>query len=263
MWQGVSAGLVGALILMAPGAQADQWNKHWTVGAHPELHVEARDASILIEATDSHDIEATLTTRGYSIGPSGVHVVERQAGDAVQIDVQEPSDHLSFGMMHSIHLEVHVPRNLIAQIHTGDGSVDLRGLHGPIRADTGDGSIQGSDLDGSLDAHTGDGSIHITGRFDNLQLRTQDGSVQLDIAHGSRMQSDWHVHTGDGSVHVVLPKDLAANVELETGDGSLHFDMPMVINGMQNQHEIRGKLNGGGPLLEVRTGDGSISIGSN
>lgn len=251
-----------AVFLAVPALKADQWNKQWNVGAHPELQVEARDASVTIEATDAHDIEATLITHGYSIGPSGVHVVERQNGDVVQIDVQEPSDHFSWGMR-SIRLEVRVPRFLATHLHTGDGSITVRGVHGPMRIDTGDGSIQGSDLDGSLDAHTGDGSIHVGGRFDNLQLRTQDGSVQLDVFHGSRMQSDWRVHTGDGSVHIGLPRDLSANVELETGDGSLHFDVPMVINGMQSQHEIRGKLNGGGPLFEIRTGDGSISISAN
>jgi hypothetical protein len=53
---------------------------------------------------------------------------------------------------------------------------------------------------------------------------------------------------------------LAADIELQTGDGSIHPDMPVTVNGMQNEHELRGKLNGGGPLLRVHTGDGSISV---
>jgi hypothetical protein len=102
----------------------------------------------------------------------------------------------------------------------------------------------------------------VAGRFDNVQLRTQDGSVEFAAARGSRMQSDWRVQTGDGSVHANLPPDLAADLELRTGDGHIRLDLPLTVSGVESEHEVRGKLNGGGPLLTVRTGDGSITVGS-
>lgn len=249
------------LSLLQPSARADQWNKHWSVGPNPELRINAGDAAVTVEATETNAIDATLTTRGWSIGSSGVRVTEHQSGNSVEIDIKVPPMHFNFGNR-SIRLEVRVPRELRANVHTGDGSIRLRGLHGPLRADTGDGSIQGDDLDGALDANTGDGSVHIGGRFDNVQLHTQDGSVELAAEHGSRLQSDWRVQTGDGSVRVKLPSDLSADLELHTGDGHIGVDLPLTVNGTQNEHEVRGKLNGGGPLLTVRTGDGSISVSS-
>jgi DUF4097 and DUF4098 domain-containing protein YvlB len=76
------------------------------------------------------------------------------------------------------------------------------------------------------------------------------------------MSSNWHVETGDGSVRLEVPHDMAANVQLRTGDGSIHLNLPLTVQGTQNEHEIEGKLNGGGPFLEVHTGDGSISVGA-
>jgi hypothetical protein len=249
------------IAFLEPSAKADEWNKHWSVGPKPELRINAGDAAVTVEATATNAIDATLTTRGWSIGSSGVRVSEHQSGNSVEIDIHVPSLHFDFGN-HSIRLEVRVPRELIANIHTGDGSIRLRGLHGPIRADTGDGSIQGDGLDGTLDANTGDGSLHIAGRFDNVQLHTQDGSVELELAHGSRITSDWRVQTGDGSVRLNLPRDLSADLELHTGDGHIRLDLPLTVTGMQSEHEVRGKLNGGGPLLTVKTGDGSITVSS-
>lgn len=249
------------LLSFQPSARADGWNKHWSVGPNPELRINAGDAAVTVEASDTNAIDATLTTRGCSIGSSAVRVTEHQSGNSVEIDIKVPSMHFEFGN-HSIRLQVRVPRELKANIHTGDGSIRLRGLHGPLRADTSDGSIQGDDIDGTLDANTGDGSIHITGRFDNAQLHTQDGSVELDARRGSRLQSDWRVQTGDGSVHVNLPPDLSADLELRTGDGHIRVDLPFTVSGAQNEHEVRGKLNGGGPSLTIRTGDGSITVGS-
>lgn len=252
---------LSGLILFQSRAAAEEWNKRWTVGPKPELHVAAGDASIRIEAGDSGAIDATVKTRGWSIGDNGVKILEHQSGNRVDLEVREPSSHFSFGAR-SVSIEVRVPRELMAEVHTGDGSITLRGLHGSVRMDTGDGNIQGDDLDGALTAHTGDGSVHMNGRFDVLELHTSDGSVDVSVLQGSRVSSDWKVETGDGSVRLELPHDLAADIELETGDGSIHLDMPVTVNGMRSEHEIRGKINGGGPLLRVRTGDGSISVQS-
>jgi len=250
-----------AFAVLPSAANADQWNKHWSVGPNPELRITAGDAAVIVEATGSNGIDASLRTEGWSIGSSGIQVVEHQSGNLVQIDIKIPSTHFGFGNR-SIVLEVRVPRELQGYIHTGDGSVRLRGLHGSLRVETGDGSVQGEDLDGSLDAHSGDGSVHAGGRFDNVQLHTDDGSVELDALPGSRMQTDWRVQTGDGSVKLNLPRDLSTDLELRTGDGHIELDLPLSVTGLQSEHEVRGKLNGGGALLTVRTGDGSISIGS-
>jgi hypothetical protein len=244
-------------------AKAEEWQKHWAVTGKPELHVSAGDASVVVEPGTSNDaIDATVTTRGWSIGASGVRITEHQNGNRIELDIKLPDTHFSWGGNRSIRVEVHVPRELTADIHTGDGSIKISDLTGSIRADTGDGSIQADHLDGALDAHSGDGSVHVSGRFDNLQLHTQDGSVELTVLKGSQVNSDWRVQTGDGSVHVLLPQELSANLELHTGDGHISMDMPLTVTSVKTEHGIQGKLNGGGALLLVRTGDGSISLGA-
>src|SRR5215469_1740172 len=153
------------LFLTASVSSADQWNKRWSIAAKPELHVTARNAAIVVEAVGGSSIDATLRTRGYSIGGSGVKITERQTGDRIDLEIKEPPMHFSFGE-HSIRLELRVPKELAGFLHTGDGSITLRGVHGTMQVDTGDGSVQGEDLDGILDAHSGDGSVHVSGRFD-------------------------------------------------------------------------------------------------
>lgn len=246
-------------IAIVGDARSEEWRKRWNVGEKPELHVSAGDASVSVEPGSNDSIEASVTTRGWSIGDGGVRITEHQNGSRVELDIRLPQSHFSWGNR-SVQVSVRAPRQILADIHTGDGSITLRDLAGSIRADTGDGSIEASHVDGALDAHTGDGSVHVSGRFDNLRLHTQDGSVTLDVLHGSRVSSDWRVQTGDGSVQLRLPKDLNANLELHTGDGRIQFDLPLTVTGTQSEHAVQGKLNGGGPVVLVRTGDGSISV---
>jgi DUF4097 and DUF4098 domain-containing protein YvlB len=258
-----TGGFSGALLLLAfavSQASAAEWNKHWSVGANPELRVRAGDAAVVIRAATSNGIDATLTTQGWTIGRNGIQVIEHQSGNNVDIEVRVPSSgNFNFGQK-SIRLEVRVPRELIGDIHTGDGSISLFGLHGSLRADTGDGSIQAQDLDGKLEARTGDGSMHVSGRFDDVQLHTHDGSVELNVRPGSHLRTGWRIETGDGSIHARLPRDLAADLELRTGDGSIGVDLPGSSPLSKTAGETHGKLNGGGPPLVLRTGDGSIKI---
>jgi hypothetical protein len=115
-------------------------------------------------------------------------------------------------------------------------------------------------VDGTLRARAGDGRITATGRFDVLELGTGDGRIEARALTGSTMTSSWNVHTGDGSVTLELPGNFAADVDLHTGDGHITADIPVAVEGRLGEKDIRGKINGGGPLLRIHTGDGSIRL---
>jgi DUF4097 and DUF4098 domain-containing protein YvlB len=126
---------------------------------------------------------------------------------------------------------------------------------------TGDGGIEADGVSGSVNARTGDGGVHIRGKLDSLSLHTGDGGVDVTALPGSRVATNWRIETGDGGVTVRLPSNLAADLDVHTGDGSLSIDLPVQTSQKDNQ-SIRGKLNGGGALVTIRTGDGSVRLGS-
>jgi hypothetical protein len=74
------------------------------------------------------------------------------------------------------------------------------------------------------------------------------------------MASGWNVRAGDGSVELNLPDNFAADVDLHTGDGHISLDLPVTVEGRLSRSSIHGKLNGGGNLLTIHTGDGSIRL---
>jgi hypothetical protein len=71
---------LATLLSVQPSAKADEWNKHWSVGPNPELRINAGDAGVTVEAGETNAMDATVTTRGWSIGSSGVRVTEHQSG---------------------------------------------------------------------------------------------------------------------------------------------------------------------------------------
>lgn len=237
----------------------DQWSKTFNVGAAPELRIETSDANVTLRTANVKTIEARVTSSGWRIGPGDVHVIDHQAGDRVEIEVKVPAVHFNLGNRW-IKLEVQIPNSTRVDVHTGDGNIRADGLRGPAKLVSHDGNIDGERFDGALDASSGDGNIRVAGRFSGLNLRSGDGNIDAAVDSGSRMATGWTVHTGDGGVTLRLPEGFAADLDAHTGDGHITVDLPLKAEGEVHEDAVSGKINGGGQMLKVRTGDGSVHL---
>jgi DUF4097 and DUF4098 domain-containing protein YvlB len=248
-------------------AQADEWSKTYTLTGNPDLRVDTSDANIHVSTWDQNTIEAKVTTTRYKIGDDGIRIEEHQTGNEVEIDVRYPRNHglgitVDWGThgSHRVDIDIRMPREGRVDLHTGDGKIELGNFKGEMQLRSGDGSQELDGVDGKLRALTGDGHIRANGRFDALDLKTGDGHVEARATAGSALATGWRLESGDGSVTLEVPENLAADVDLHTGDGHIDLDMPVTTEGKIREGEVRGKLNGGGNLLVIHTGDGSIHL---
>jgi DUF4097 and DUF4098 domain-containing protein YvlB len=258
---GLTAVFVGILALTS--ARADEWSKTYTLTGQPDLRVETSDANIHVSTWDQNTIVAKVTTTRYKIGEDGIRIEEHQTGDMVEIEVHYPHHGITINLgrdSHRVDIDIHMPREGKVDLHTGDGEIDLAKFKGEMRLHSGDGSQEIHDVDGKLHATTGDGHIRANGRFDALELKTGDGHLEAHALNGSTIEESWRLETGDGSVTLDVPEGLSADVDLHTGDGHIDLDMPITTEGKIRENEVHGKLNGGGNLLTIHTGDGSIHL---
>ena len=284
-------------VSVLPSGSTDEWTKSFKLERTAKVRVETSDANSRVTAWEGATVEARITTQGWKIGGDGIDIVDRQAGDQIDIEVRFP--HHVFQMNwgnRRVDIEIKVPRNADLDLHTGDGNVDVQGVNGTIllrsgdgnlklselqgtlKAETGDGNIDTRNvrgelilhtgdgridltgIDGSLRAETGDGRVHVSGRFDVLDVKTGDGGIDAVASEGSKLEANWRLNTGDGNLTLRLPATIAADVELRTSDGSIDFDMPVTVSGRAGKKEVHGQINGGGKLLSLKTGDGSIRL---
>jgi hypothetical protein len=246
-------------------ARADDWSKTYTITGKPDLRVDTSDANIHVSTWDQSTIEAKVTTTRLKIGGDGIRIEEHQTGDVVEIDVHFPHNHgfgvsVDWGNSRRVDIVIQMPREGRVDLHTGDGKIELGHFKGEMQLRSGDGSQEITEVDGKLRALTGDGHIRADGRFDELDLKTGDGRVEARATAGSALATSWRLETGDGTVTLEVPENLAADVDLHTGDGHIDLDVPVTTTGKVREGEVRGKLNGGGNLLMIHTGDGSIRL---
>jgi DUF4097 and DUF4098 domain-containing protein YvlB len=245
-------------------ARADDWSKTYTLTGKPDLRVETSDADIHVSTWDQNTIDAKVTTTRYKIGEDGIRIEEHQTGNVVEIDVHYPHHGVTINWgnsgSHHVDIDIHMPREGRVDLHTGDGKIEIGNFKGEMLLRSGDGSQEIDAVDGKLRASTGDGHIRANGRFDELDLKTGDGRVEARAAAGSALATGWRLESGDGTVTLEVPENLAADVDLHTGDGHIDLDMPVTTEGKIREGQVRGKLNGGGNLLVIHTGDGSIRL---
>lgn len=255
--------LVALFLFISAAAHADVWNKRYAVSGEPSVYLKAGDGHVRVTSSDSKEITVRVSTDGYRIAEDEVTITESQEGSSVRVVVRVPRGaRFCIGYCaRRLEIDVVVPRRANLDLRTDDGNITVAHVAGDFRLHTGDGHMELHNLDGSLVASSGDGRISADGRFDRLDLSSGDGRIDAEAERGSKVESPWRLNSGDGSVTLRLPDDFSAELEATTGDGSVDVDFPISMDrGRIRDSRIRGRLNGGGGLINVHTGDGSIRI---
>ncbi len=269
--------------------------KTFTVTGQPDLTVETFDGSIEIHSWDRNEVEVEIEKRAMEQTLIEQMKVEaEQQGDRIVLRVTGPADRdREFsGVTVGVHispaarLRVAVPRKLMLQartedgsiraenlegrltLRTGDGSITTDRVTGEIEVRTGDGAIRMEKAEGRLNLETNDGSITLSARPTVLRAKTGDGSIRVQIEPDTAMAEAWDLTTSDGSVTLTLPPSFNAEIDAETSDGSVRSSHPALSierddeERRERRRELRTKMGEGGPVLRIRSGDGSIRFES-
>jgi len=161
---------------------------------------------------------------------------------------------------------------------TSGGDIRLIGCQGAVDLGTSGGKLNLSDIKGELTAKTSGGSIHANKLAGKAVLKTSGGSIEaadikgsieavttggnIDVSLLEQPSGDCSFKTSGGNATVALGEKVAVDVDLHTSGGRVATEFPVVtvIYGEQAQHQIRGKVNGGGPLVTAHTSGGNVRL---
>ncbi len=204
----------------------------------------------------------------FEVGQAGYGVTVR-ARDA-RIRDHEWSDRRGVG----VKVEITVPESFNVDIRTADGDVDIGRLEGRVDLHTADGDVVVGSLRGpEISIHTSDGDVMAESlEADRVTVQTSDGDVDVRVGGTSTRittgdgdinlkllsQGEVSLRTGDGDITVYTSRSLKADLELHAED--VHLESAIQMEGRMGRDGAHGRLNGGGPLLVARTGDGAITI---
>jgi len=173
-----------------------------------------------------------------------------------------------------------------AVLETGGGSIQVERCAGRVKASTGGGSIELGDIGGAVEMETGGGSIRLSSAKGPVRAQTGGGSIELNgvpsaraetggggivakfvPSNGERHDSQLETSAGDITVYLAPNVNISVRASIEVANGhnirSDFSDIRVTTEGGDYGPKTvtaEGSLNGGGPVLKVRTTTGDISF---
>ncbi|MDB6020557.1 MAG: hypothetical protein JWQ04_414 [Pedosphaera sp.] len=164
--------------------------------------------------------------------------------------------------------------------HTSGGNVKAAGCTDKLEVQTSGGNILLRDYSGtSATADTSGGNVDVHSCAGKLQVKTSGGNIVIDGFSGpgvyadtsggaitfgldQQPEGDCWLHTSGGNITVRLPENIAMNLIAATDGGNVTTAIPVAatVQGKLQEGKLEGKMNGGGPVLSLRTSGGDIRV---
>ena len=158
---------------------------------------------------------------------------------------------------------------------TGSGNIELNSVSSSAQAGTGSGGIRASRIGGAFRGDTGSGNIllNLTAPGD-VELRTGSGDLEASGVRGALHASsgsgsitaagepsgEWKINLSSGNITLRFAPNAAFELAARTSSGRIDLGQPVTVSGRISPKEIHGKIRGGGPLVDVHTSSGNITI---
>ena len=195
-----------------------------------------------------------------------------------------------------VDFEISVPASASAELKTSGGDVVVGDLDGGLRAHTSGGDVKLGSIGGEIDASTSGGNVSLTEGRSSVKLSTSGGNVTVDHIVGpadlrtsggdiridsventltaqtsggdvkagfkGTLKGDCELSTSGGEVKATVSRDAGFHLDAATSGGEVNASgLTITIDrGGTGRSNLAGAVNGGGPLLKLRSSGGNIDI---
>lgn len=153
-------------------------------------------------------------------------------------------------------------------VTSGGGNLYLGDVEGSVQADTQGGSVRLSSASGPVRVTTGGGSVELFNLSRGAQVETGAGPITVEFV-GNRSVTDSFLHTASGDVKVCFAPSEGVSVhaqsDMASGQGVVTDFPGLNVTWQGGQFSprsvwVEGAINGGGPMLRIRTTIGQIAL---
>ena len=203
-----------------------------------------------------------------------------------------------FGGSHDVHIDfvVTVPASASVELKTSGGDIVVGDLGGTVHARTSGGEVKLGKINGDVDASSSGGDVEIEDGGGRVKLSTSGGNVVAGHLKGpatlktsggdikvDSVENTLQAETSGGNVRAGFEGPLKGDCELSTSGGEVkatvgpaaafHLDARTsggdvnasgvtitIDHGGMGKSSLSGDVNGGGPVLRLRSSGGDIEV---
>ena len=229
--------------------ESTQWRKTYPLDASGRVEITNVNGKIDVQPADGNTVEVVAIKKAKGPSPEAakkslerIRIAEDVSANSVKIETKiDRGGGMFNGGSLQVEYRVRVPAGAEVKFETVNGGIELRGLKGRITAETTNGGVEARDIAGTLVATTTNGGLDI----DLAQM--PEGGVKLECTNGG--------------IEVKLPRDAKATISARISNGGISADgLAIETVGDQSRRRLEGRLNGGGPRLEIEGTNGGITL---
>jgi DUF4097 and DUF4098 domain-containing protein YvlB len=255
-WLGAALGALCALLILTLGAHAsdhrgsltEEFHQTYTLNADGRVELDNINGAVHISSWDRNEVKVDAVKYADTKERLDEAKIEiESAKDVLSIRTKYPEhDHTwNWGSRNNpagVEYTLTVPRTArLDEIKLINGSLDVTGVSGEVRASCINGRLEAHDLAGRAKLETING--HLEARFTALA----GNSVELNSVNGS--------------VELTIPSDSKAELEASTVSGGIDNDFGLHVNRHQFVgRDLRGELGSGGTRIKLENVNGRIEI---
>jgi len=216
------------------------------VDAGGDIRIEAADKSIDARTTSGtiriHSVRGPLKARD----AGGDIIIDQAAGDVVATTTS--------GSLKMKRVQGHL------EAHDAGGDIRVEEIGGDALVQTTSGPIVIGLVKGKLDARGAGSDITVSQTREAVTAHTTSGSIR--VGFGVAPQADCRLEAIGGGIQLTLPGSAALDLDAHSAGGEIKSDLPVTRrdSGRSPTGGLRGKINGGGPVLTLRASSGDIQI---
>lgn len=233
-----------------PGEEfREEFHQTYPLSASGRVSLENINGSVQIKVWDRAEVQLDATKRAYRkerLADAKIDV------NATQDNIHIKTEYVNFNQTYrgdrydnaaSVDYVVTVPRRAaLDSIELVNGSLDVDGAEGIVKASSVNGRVSARALLGDVKLSTINGQLSAT-------------FTQVNEAKAIALSSV------NGSVNIVLPSDVNASVRAGTVHGGITNDFGMQVrHGEYVGHNLDGQIGTGGPKIKLGNVNGSINI---
>ena len=215
-------------------------DKVYEVSGNGEVVVETTSGSVRVHGWERGQV---------AVEQPGVSVTERPSGLLVRSDRGGSNE-----------VSLQVPYNARVSVRTMSGDIEGQELLSSFQAHSMSGEVTLLSVSGAVRARSVSGEIRVkAGVVTSLEANTVSGDITIEAALADK--GEYSLHSVSGEVRLRLPEDQGCSVDCTTISGGFKCKLPHELN-REGWGRLHAEVNGGGPLVQVRTTSGDVRIKS-
>ena len=228
----------------------EEFHQSYPLTLTGRVNISNINGDVHISAWDRNEVKIDAVKRAYSRERLSEATIEvTNSADSVSIKTKYPERNQTFDSRTrennpaSVEYTLTVPRGArIEGVALVNGSLDIEGVQGEVRASLVNGRVKANDLSGEVNLSSVNGAIEVNAaglaESKGVSLNAVNGAIVLNVPSGA------NAHVRATTVHGQISNDFGLTVE----------------EGQYVGRNLTGQIGSGGPRIRLNNVNGSIAI---